>query len=178
MRTARKMMKEIQETSLKTSKYLSNIEDIAFQTRLLALNASVEAARSKGAGSGFAVVSADIRNLGRRSSQAAKNSLDMIKRTIEAVSGGSQTMHVALVKFNEYGTVSFQIAEFTKEAGEMAAQLQEAVKDVNAAMIEVGKYAEEMKKHVLESAAYARQTNERALSVKSIVDKLAHVVGI
>jgi len=178
MKTARKMLKEIHETSLKTAKYLTNIEDIAFQTRLLALNASVEAARSKAAGSGFAVVSADIRNLGRRSSQAAKNSLDMIKRTTEAVGGGQEAMHVALKKFTEYGMVSFQIADFTKEAAEMAARLQEAVKEINAAMEKVGKHSEEVKEHVLESATVARETRQRAFSVKVIVDKLAQVVGV
>jgi len=178
MRQARKIMKDIKTSSENTAKYVRNIEDIAFQTRLLALNASVEAARSRGVGSGFAVVSADIRNLGRKSSQAAKNSLDQIKHTIEAVGGGADSMQVALKKFSDYGVVSFQIADFTKEASNVAVHLKEAVGEIASSMGRVGQITEKVAAEVKESASVASQTRERALLVKAQVERLAELVGV
>jgi Methyl-accepting chemotaxis protein (MCP) signalling domain len=57
---------QISESSGKISKIVKTIDEIAFQTNILALNASVEAARAGEAGMGFAVVTGEVRNLAQR----------------------------------------------------------------------------------------------------------------
>ena len=54
-------MNDIRNTSAEIEKIIKTIEDIAFQTNILALNASVEAARAGAAGKGFAVVAEEVR---------------------------------------------------------------------------------------------------------------------
>ncbi|PWV74181.1 methyl-accepting chemotaxis protein [Halomonas sp. A11-A] len=67
-----KKMYEMAKSSEEISSIISLIDGIAFQTNILALNASVEAARAGDQGRGFAVVAGEVRNLAQRSAEAAK----------------------------------------------------------------------------------------------------------
>ena len=83
-------MAEIRHSSQSIGRIIKTIEDIAFQTNILALNAGIEAARAGNMGSGFAVVANEVRNLANKSSEACKSTADLIKKSLEKVEQGDR----------------------------------------------------------------------------------------
>lgn len=82
-------MNLIRQTSTDISGIVKEIEDIAFQTNLLSLNAAVEAARAGDAGRGFSVVAAEIRKLANKTTDASKMTAALVQKSAHSVEEGS-----------------------------------------------------------------------------------------
>lgn len=142
-------MSKIREASDKIAEIISSIEEIADQTNLLALNASIEAARAGEAGKGFAVVATQVGILAEQSSEAARNTKDLIQNAIIAVEDGTKlaksTADSLLMVVDHANTVNTSIAEIAKASdnqAEAASQIAEGINQIatvvesNSAMAE------------------------------------------
>ncbi|WP_279285766.1 methyl-accepting chemotaxis protein [Clostridium neonatale] len=102
-------MDEIEDSSKNIKEIINTIDSIAKQTNLLALNAAIEAARAGEAGKGFAVVAEEVRKLAEESSQAVKDTAELIESSIKSVEKGKEIADITAVSL-EY------VVEHTKEA--------------------------------------------------------------
>lgn len=122
---------DISESSHKIANVIKLIDDIAFQTNILALNASVEAARAGEAGKGFAVVADEVRMLAQRSAEAAKDSKSLIEATIQVTEDGSKISSEA---FKTFQNIVGDLDRITEIVGNMAlssAQQEEAISNIH-----------------------------------------------
>lgn len=108
-------MNVISDNAQKITQIAKAIEDIAFQTGILAINASVEAARAGTAGKGFAVVADEVRQLAARSSEAAQSAADMVNDTRAVIQNGVKLTDSAVGSLRDISAVSDQISGITDQ---------------------------------------------------------------
>jgi methyl-accepting chemotaxis protein len=130
-------MAEINTASAKISDIISTINEIAFQTNLLAVNAAVEAARAGEEGRGFAVVASEVRSLAQRSAGAAKEIKGLIQDSLQKVEKGSELVNRSGATLQ--GIVG-SVKRVTDIVGEIAAASGEqstGIEQVNTAMTQM-----------------------------------------
>ncbi|MEM9317531.1 MAG: methyl-accepting chemotaxis protein [Pseudomonadota bacterium] len=155
-------MDSIKDSSDQISKIIGLIEDIAFQTNLLALNAGVEAARAGEAGQGFAVVASEVRNLAKRSSEAANEIKGLITGATENVATGVRLVGETGSSLQEIAQMVENIAALVSEISEATGDQSTGLREVNVAVAELESVTQQNAAMVEETAASAQQLADDA----------------
>lgn len=162
-------MNEIERTSGEIERIIKTIDDIAFQTNILSLNAAVEAARAGEAGKGFAVVAGEVRNLASKSAEAAKETTVLIQETLAAIKNGS-----AMV--TETGKSLDQIADKAQIVNELVEKIAEAsdtqassIQQINIGINQISDVVQTNSATAEESAASSEELSAQAETLKSLV---------
>jgi methyl-accepting chemotaxis protein len=169
MREAMSVMDQIKGSSHQIAEIISVIDEIAFQTNLLAINAAVEAAHAGDAGKGFAVVAAEVRGLAQRSSAAAKDIGALIQASSRQVKSGvdsvGQTGEALQRLVTLIGSVDGLVSEIAASTQVQAAGLQ----DISTA-------ANGLNKATQQNAVAVEESNAATRVLKSDMDGLARLV--
>lgn len=148
------LMEELKRSSAEISKIIKVIDEIAFQTNILSLNAAVEAARAGEAGKGFAVVAEEVRNLAQRSAQAAKDTARIIESNIDL---SEKCLSITEV-------VSGSLVEINNESGkvnELLGEISTASQEQEIGIGQINKAISQME-HVLQANATTAQESARS----------------
>jgi methyl-accepting chemotaxis protein len=162
-------MAEINVASAKISDIISTIDEIAFQTNLLAVNAAVEAARAGEEGRGFAVVASEVRSLAQRSAVAAKEIKGLIQDSLRKVDAGSALVNRSGETLQ--GIVG-SVKRVTDIVGEIAAASGEqsaGIEQVNTAMTQMDQVTQSNSAQTEELSATAEALSEQATHLLELI---------
>ena len=160
-----KAMDNINEQVTSINDAISVIDQIAFQTNILSLNAAVEAATAGEAGKGFAVVAQEVRNLASRSAEAAKEIKDLVENATMKASDGkniSDKMITGYVGLNNNISKTLELIE----------DIENASKEQQTGIIQINDAMNMLDRQTQQNASVATQTKEIANKTQSIADDI------
>ena len=164
-------MKRISETSKKIENIIAEIEDIASQTNLLSLNASIEAARAGDAGRGFAVVADEIRNLADQSAKSAIDTRELVNNTLREIEEGSRVAHkTADVLYGVVDSIQ-KIAETSKTLSENTQVQADAVEQADQGIARISEVVQSNSAAAEESFATSEELSAQAMTMHDLVSK-------
>lgn len=164
-------MKGINDSSKKISDIIGVIDGIAFQTNILALNAAVEAARAGEQGRGFAVVAGEVRNLARRSAEAAKEIKTLITASVERVEQGSLLV-------DEAGATMNEIVNAIRRVTDIMGEISSASSEQSSGVDQVGRAVSQMDQATQQNAALVEESAAAAESLKHQANGLVEAVAL
>ncbi len=162
-------MEEIEDSSAKINDIVKTIEDIAFQTNILALNASIEAARAGAAGKGFAVVADEVRNLAGKSQTAVQNTADLISASMDAVRRGREVADNVAQRMNAVIETAEQSAAYSDSIEKLTETQVSAIDNVKERVAQISEIIAENSQTAEESANIANSVAEDTRKMDDIV---------
>lgn len=156
---------ELRATSQAMGSVIQTIDDIALQTNILALNASVEAARAGYAGEGFRIVAGQVRTMADRTAQAAKETSQLIRSSVSKVNAGSECLAAITRALHSNANIIEKVEGLAKEVDSSAHSQSGQIDRVSGSLGVLGRTSQQV-------AAASEETSSTATEMR------AHVAGL
>ena len=171
MNALTKAISDISESSKQISGITKAIEDISFQTNILALNASVEAARAGAAGKGFAVVADEVQRLASKSAESAKSITELIDASVEQVRYGTTLSEETTQALLEVVNSAQQSSELVDQIAHSAQAQALSLKQLTEGMELISSVVQTNAATAEESASSAEELRQQAEKLEASVQR-------
>lgn len=170
-------IRDMKNSSDETMRIIKTIDEIAFQTNLLSLNAAVEAARAGDAGRGFAVVAEEVRNLALRSANAAQETSELLQSSARKAEDGVEAVEqVEALLANINNSMERLNALVSDVAGAVGEQLQ-GIEQVNTSVQQMNDLTQSNSANAEETASSSEELSAQVSELSHLVVELSRVVG-
>ena len=153
------------------SKIIRTIDDIAFQTNILSLNAAIEAARAGTAGKGFAVVADEVGNLAKKSQEAARSTALLIEDTVNAVARGGKLTEETADALQAVSTQTQQIIGLIDQISEASEDESRGVERATEGLSQISSVIQTNSATAEESAAASEELSGQAEVMNTMIGK-------
>jgi methyl-accepting chemotaxis protein len=160
-----------------TTEILKVIDEIAFQTNLLAINAAIEAARAGESGAGFAIVADEVRSLAKRSAAAARDTSAKINLTIGKTNHSAQLAVALKQRLAEIVTEAHALDEQTSSVARSCREQTEGVRQISKALAFLETETQTIAAKSQDADHAAGQLTETAASLNRAVAELDSIVS-
>ncbi len=154
-------MQQVQVSSQEIQNINNVINDIAYQTNLLSLNAMIEASRSNENG-GFKVVALEVRKLAERSADAAAEINDLLSSNLASVQQGVHLSETMEKRFNEIALKIKPLVATVQQVADASSEQNSAIHQITQGLLEVDKVIEENKNRAHRSSSAAKKLRENS----------------
>lgn len=158
-------MDDINEQTQAIADSITVIDQIAFQTNILSLNAAVEAATAGEAGKGFAVVAQEVRNLASRSAEAAKEIKELVESATEKANDGKKISTNMIDGYEKLNGNIHNTLDLINEVSGSSKEQFNAMEQINDTVNNLDRVTQQ-------NAASASEANKVAQEVNSIAEKV------
>ena len=163
------VVNEVEKMSSDIQKIVGDIDNISFQTNILALNASVEAARAGDNGRGFAVVAEEVSALAAKSGEASKRTGDLIEKCIAGISAVKEKADATSLSLSNIVSNSTEIAHAFDEITERTNDEAEKANSIKAEVDNITAVVQSNSSSAMETAASTEELNHQAISLEEMV---------
>jgi len=164
-------MKEISNASDEISDIMRVVDDIAFQTNILSLNAAIEAARAGAAGKGFAVVADEVRNLAHKSSESAKQTAKLIDKSMKAVAAGTKLANATAKSLTTVAERSKAVEDSIEVIDKSSLEQAHAISWITKGVEQISAVVQHNSATAEQSAAASVELSEQAQQLKTELKK-------
>jgi len=163
-------MDEINEQTRAIAEAITIIDQIAFQTNILSLNAAVEAATAGEAGKGFAVVAQEVRNLANRSAEAAKEIKILVETATKKTDKGKEIADNMITGYEKLNENILKTTDAISDIAEASSEQKTSIEQINDVINKLDQQTQS-------NASVANETYIIAESTSSVAKKILQAVN-